>query len=379
MNPQRIGTLIRLDLTQRVRSVAWYVLLGIFFVLLLIVTVLAFAVFGISSLNANPMVGAGVYSVVVNFVLLLAVLVSPTLSGNAINGDRDAATLAPVQVTLATTGEIVLGKFLSAWITGLAFIAVSVPFLLVSMLAGGVSAATLLVSLVVLIIEIGVVAGIGVGVSGIIGRPLFSVAATYLIVSALVIGTLIAFGLGGAAIKSESVHHYRSIDHAAYSERPTIPPECMQAEPGQTEPLPQCILPPMSEPEYVCGEWQTTTSQIPRYDRVWWILAANPFVVLADATPSTFRDGYPVDLFSQLKVGVRYAQQTPELESSWDDCDPDSGMQSSPTAEQIVATTTPSWFVGLAIQLALAAGMLWWGWARTRTPARRLPPGTRIA
>ena len=379
MNPQRIGTLIRLDLTQRVRSVAWYVLLGIFFVLLLFVTVLAFAVFGISSLNANPMVGAGVYSVVVNFVLLLAVLVSPTLSGNAINGDRDAATLAPVQVTLATTGEIVLGKFLSAWITGLAFIAVSVPFLLVSMLAGGVSAATLLVSLVVLIIEIGVVAGIGVGVSGIIGRPLFSVAATYLIVSALVIGTLIAFGLGGAAIKSESVHHYRSIDHAAYSERPTIPPECMQAEPGQTEPLPQCILPPMSEPEYVCGEWQTTTSQIPRYDRVWWILAANPFVVLADATPSTFRDGYPVDLFSQLKVGVRYAQQTPELESSWDDCDPDSGMQSSPTAEQIVATTTPSWFVGLAIQLGLAAGLLWWGWARTRTPARRLPPGTRIA
>ena len=42
---QRIGTLVRLELTQRVRSVAWYVLLGVFFVLLLIVTALAFAVF----------------------------------------------------------------------------------------------------------------------------------------------------------------------------------------------------------------------------------------------------------------------------------------------------------------------------------------------
>ena len=73
------------------------------------------------------------------FVLLLAVLVSPTLSGNAVNGDRDAATLAPVQVTLATTGEILLAKFLAAWITGLAFVAVAVPFLLWATVAGGVT------------------------------------------------------------------------------------------------------------------------------------------------------------------------------------------------------------------------------------------------
>ena len=44
-----------------------------------------------------------------------------------------------------------------------------------------------------------------------------------------------------------------------------------------------------------------------------------------------------------------------------------------------MASTTPSWFVGLFLQLVLTAGLLWWGWARTRTPARRLPPGTRIA
>ena len=86
MSAQRIGTLIRLELTQRVRSVAWYVLLGIFFTVLLAVTLLAFASFGF-----RPDSGGGVFSVVVFFVLLLAVLVSPTLSGNAINGDRDAA------------------------------------------------------------------------------------------------------------------------------------------------------------------------------------------------------------------------------------------------------------------------------------------------
>ncbi|HWM16429.1 MAG TPA: ABC transporter permease [Microbacterium sp.] len=378
MSLQRVGTLIRLELTQRIRSVSWYVLLGVFFVLLMIVTALAFAVFPSSPQNSfGQPTGTGVYSIVVFFVLLLAVLVSPTLSGNAINGDRDAATLAPVQVTLATTGEILLGKFLAAWITGLAFIAVAIPFLLVAMAAGGVPPATLLVSLLILIIEIGVVAGIGVGLSGILARPLFSVAVTYLVVSALVVGTLIAFGLGGAAVTSETVHHYRSLEYDQSQELPQVPSECMTAAPGQTEPLPQCTIAPI-EPEYTCGPWQTSTSSVPRFDRVWWILAANPFVVLADATPTTFRDGYPVDLFGQLKSGIRYAQQPPALESTWDDCDRDV-TPNSPTAEEIIESSTPSWFVGLAIQLALAAGLLWWGWARTRTPARRLPPGTRIA
>ena len=43
------------------------------------------------------------------------------------------------------------------------------------------------------------------------------------------------------------------------------------------------------------------------------------------------------------------------------------------------AKTTPSWFVGLALQVVLAAAALVWAWARTRTPAGRLPKGTRIA
>ena len=101
MSLSHIGTIARLELTQRLRSVGWYVLLGVFAVVLIGVTMLAFAVFGY-----GEAIGAGVYSVVVNMVLLLVVLISPTLSGNAINGDREAATLAAVQVTAASTGDI---------------------------------------------------------------------------------------------------------------------------------------------------------------------------------------------------------------------------------------------------------------------------------
>ncbi|WP_447946043.1 ABC transporter permease [Microbacterium lacticum] len=183
MTFSRLWTIARLELLQRVRTVSWYVLLGVFGLVLLGVTALAFLAYGGWGTG-----GPGVYSVVVYVTLLLILLVSPTLSGNSINGDRDAATLAPVQVTLATTGEILFGKFLAAWITGLAFAAVAAPFLVLSTLAGEVNPWAVVTSLVILVVETGVIAGIGVALSGILSHPLFSVAVTYLVVAALAVG-----------------------------------------------------------------------------------------------------------------------------------------------------------------------------------------------
>jgi Cu-processing system permease protein len=254
-----------------------------------------------------------------------------------------------VQVTLATTGEILFAKFLAAWITGLAFVAVSVPFLLWATFSGGVTAAMVGTSLLVLVVEIGVIAAVGVGLSGILGRPLFSVAVTYLVVAALVVGTPITFGLVGSSIRTDVTNSYRPI---------------LNVEGDGT---------------VVCGEWESTTYATARFDTVWWILAANPFLILADATPTTYdQGGYPRDLFGQFKMMIRGAQIAPETEQVYDDCAGQYG-QDYPSPREIIESTTPSWFVGLGLQLVLAAGLLWWGWARTRTPARRLPPGTRIA
>ena len=339
MSAAHIATIARLELTQRLRSVGWYILLGVFALVLIGVTVLAFMVY-----SWGDFVGAGVYSIVVNVVLLLVVLVSPTLSGNAINGDREAATLAAVQVTAASTGDIMLGKLLAAVATGGAFLLVALPFLAIALLGGGVNALVLLVSLLVLAVEIVIVAAIGVGLSGLIARPLFSVAATYLVVAGLTIGTLIAFGLGGAAIRSEATSYSRPYDAD-----------------GQLE----------------CDRWETYTYEVPRFDRVWWVLAANPFVVLADATPTDFNpDGYPVDMFGQIKLGVRMAQHPP-VEQRWDGCSEEYGDAHTP--EELMEGTVPSWFVGLGIQVLIAGGLFAGAWSRTRTPARRLPPGTRIA
>ncbi|MDL9979455.1 ABC transporter permease [Microbacterium sp. ASV49] len=345
MSIDRIRTLVGLDLRQRVRSVAWYVLLGVYALLLIGVTALAFLAFGFSHAP-----GGAIYSTVVFVTLLLVVLVSPALTGNAINGDRESATLAAVQVTLATTGEIIWGKFLAGWITGLAFAAVAAPFMIIATFAGGVSPLVVLISLLVLIVEIGVIVAIGVAFSGVLARPLFSVACTYLVVAALVVGTPIAFALTGAAMRTPVHSETRS---AVYDDTGAI---------------------------VSCEDWQTATYDTPRFDRVWWMLAANPFVILADATPTTFdENGSPTDMFGQLKYGVRSAQIPPKTENRFDECKPGSQFEERPTPEQVLAQTTPSWFVGITLQVVLAGLLLWWAWTRTRTPARRLPPGTRIA
>ncbi|MEW1834642.1 ABC transporter permease [Microbacterium sp. NPDC079995] len=357
MSLSRLWTIARLDLTQRVRTISWYVLLGVFALLLVGTTALAFL-----SFSGQEDSGPGVYSVVVFVTLLLVVLVSPTLSGNSINGDRDAATLAPLQVTQATTREIVLGKFLAAWLTGLAFAVVAVPFLVIATFGGGINPLAVLVSAAVLVVEAGVVAALGTAFSGILARPLFSVATTYLVVAALTIGTLIAFGLLGSSVRTEREDRYQS---AQYDE--TGAPLC---EDGSST----CANDPE---EWVCGDWESTFSEQPRFDYFWWILAANPFVILADATPTTFdRYGNPDDLFGWTKYTVRQAQTTPEPVSSYSDC---VVQDDAPNPEEIIASTVPSWFVGLGVQVLAAGLLLWWGGVRTRTPARRLPAGTRVA
>lgn len=357
-----LGTIVLLELRQRIRSVAWVVLVSVVFVLVGIVTVLLWA--SLAAFGGDVTQSAGVYSSVIFFVLLIGTLVTPAISGAAINGDREAGTLATTQVTLASASQIVLGKLLAAWTVALTFLAASLPALLFTLIAGGVRGDTLAASLGVLVLELGVVAAIGVGLSGLITRPLFSVVTTYLVVAALSIGTLIAFTLGGLAFQSQQTQTYIGIDFSVGGE--------FDPDTGLPE-------------EIVCLEPETYTNTVPRFDYVWGILAANPYIVLADAAPTTFDDnGFPQDLFGQFASGVRSAQLAPDLDSVNDECaaalagELDGGYPSE-TPEQIFERTVPSWFVGLIIHLVLAVAAVAGAIARTRTPAGTLPTGSRVA
>jgi len=346
-----IGTVLRLELLQRVRTRAWYILLGVFFAVVGVVTVLlvlALSAFG-------DAVGGGVLSTIIYFVLLLGTLVTPALSGNAVNGDRADGTLATTQVTQIGTWQLILGKFLAAWISALAFLATAVPFILVSILVGGVGPDVAFVSILVLVFELGVVSAVGVGLSGILTRPLFSIVVTYLVVAALSIGTLIVFGLAGVATQSTVVSQSRNQDFGSYD-----------STTGEMT-------------EVTCSPWQTSTYTTPRFDPYWGVLVANPYVLLADATPTRFDEGgNPTDLFGAVKAATRGAQIPPDLEPTYDDCAPEYGT-SYPTARETIEDTVPGWFVGALIHLLLAGGLLVGAWSATRTPARRLARGSRIA
>ncbi|MGL4340246.1 MAG: ABC transporter permease [Rhodoglobus sp.] len=364
-----VGVIAALELRQRLRSVTWYVLIGVFVGLVALVTmVLYFSLKAYSSGGSDASSGGWIFSTIVYFVLLLGTLVAPALSGTAINGDRDAGTLATTQVTLITTWQLIVGKFLAAWATALTFLGASVPFLLFSNFAfkGGLDFSTVVVSILVLAVELGVVAAIGVGLSGILSRSLFSIIVTYLIVAALSIGTLIAFTLGGVAVQTEV-------------QETTIWTE-VGASYGSKE------LGSVKPDESKCEEPEVMTYSRPRFDLFWGVLATNPYVLLADATPTTFSSsGWPETLFGSAKFGLRSAQQAPETNQTEIQCkyhpdykDP-SDEEPDPTPQEIIDSTTPGWAVGLLIHFALAGGALFWAWSRTRTPTGRLGRDSRIA
>lgn len=352
--------IVGLELRQRVRGAAWYVLVGIFVVVLLAVTLL----FGwFTAMSNGGVVGGQLYSVIMYIVLLLSTLMTPALSGSAINGDRDTGTLATTQVTLITTGQLVFGKFLAAWVSALAFLVVSLPFIAVAVALGGLSPLTILTSSLVLVAELGVFAAIGVGLSALVNRPLFSVVVSYLVIAALSIGSLISFGLLGAVTRSEVTVVSTSVKPGSDGQDPT------------------------DVSQVVCDAPTTYTYPTPRFDYYWWILATNPYVVVADATPGTFSsDGSPKDLFTIVSTGVRMAQKAPDLNVTYDDCANikaqlrgETVEPTQPTPKELYDAAVPSWFVGLALHVLLAAGLLAGAWARTRTPARRLARGSRIA
>ena len=392
---QAVATVVGMELRQRLRSRGWYVLLGVFFVVVGAVTLGALGLrsLGMTEMEASGLepelaeqqmraLGRTLFDGVLLFVLTLSLLVSPALAANAISGDRAGGTLAITQVTLLRTGHLMAGKWLAAWIASAAFLAAALPWLAVAAVVGRVSPWAVLVGLVMILVEFGMIAGIGVAVSAIAGRTLFAVVVTYLIVAALTIGTLVAFGLSLQFLQTE----VRAND-AEYGS--------MTAEPF-TEAELEKMTP--EEAEQAWAEWEAahpelydgiadrcvgpvTTRTIPDPRRSGWLLAANPYAVLADASPwegGLIEDGTraepgPLNL---LSVGLRWTQRDPVRDVECLDGEL-RGLDSTGVPDR--QGTWPVWPLGLAMQGVLVAGLSWWGHRRLDTPAGRLPAGTRVA
>jgi hypothetical protein len=207
---------------------------------------------------------------------------------------------------------------------------------------------------------LGTVCAISLWLSAVLSRTSTSAVLAYLSVFGLAIGTVIVFGLVSASTAEEFTETYVN--------------DCPPPPPGVTP------------EEYGCvdGE-QTYTSSRLRTDRTWFLLAPNPFVVLADAAPQLPRErprfegdfGYvdgvsarDYDPLGQLGEQVRQLRRPPA----------EQGMPSIYGPDYVEPPrAAPVWPTGLAVNVLLGAGALVLTARRLRTPTRTLPKGQRVA
>jgi hypothetical protein len=134
--------------------------------------------------------------------------------------------------------------------------------------------------------------------------------------------------------------------------------------------------------------WETQTMDQAHTERTWWLLAINPFVVLADAAPQA-RDDVSLagDPLSAIRSGVRLARTGPAQELDF--CTGMFGFGSAGPDGVPVEVESPVeepepdrsvvWPYGLAANLLLGAGGLVVAVRRLAIPQRRLARGTRVA
>jgi hypothetical protein len=130
---------------------------------------------------------------------------------------------------------------------------------------------------------------------------------------------------------------------------------------------------------YVCRD-DTYTTSMPRTDRLWWLLAVNPYVIVADSAPSPrwSNDNYygDVGILSGLKQAVREARVGASTYS--DNCDYQVTYEEQQRRDRIDSLPAV-WPWGLAVQALLAFGGVALGVRRLSVPYGKLPTGSRVA
>jgi len=357
MTWQGVSTVARHEFTLRIRAGRWRWLLGVWFLLVSGFTVLVHLGVRHSDPQAQDK-GVVVYGGLVLFVLALALLVVPTLTGQSVNGDRERGTLATLQVTLLSAPEIAVGKLLAGWGTSLVFLGLSVPAMAYTVALGGVPIGRLLVVTVVVALLLGVIAALALCLSSLLSRTTTSGVLSYLTVFALTIGTLIAFGIGSAM----STEHYTG--HIPCPSRQDLEQSGAPADVIDEE-LANCSA----------STYQGTRT---RTQRVWWLLAPNPFVILADAAPQL------APLSDAQRARRAQLQQQGVSTSDLRDSDPLGALGRSVRRlrhgpDDTSSDRRPVWPYGLAFDVTVAAAALWLTARRLHAPARNLPRGQRIA
>lgn len=352
-----IAAVARHEFRVRLRTGRWRLLLfGWFLLVGGLTALLSWATYSVDQLTQR---GVPVFGGLMMLLMSLSMLVVPALSAQSVNGDRERGVLATLQVTLLTPTEIALGKLAAAWGVSLVFVLVATPMAASTLFMGGVGVGRLLVTLLVVAVVLGVVAAISQCWSAVLSRTGASAVMSYLSVFALTVGTLIAFGLALPATRSMHEVTERVPDYERMMDE-----DFDLANPGGT--MPTRVV--------------TETREDIRPEKVWWLLAPNPFVILADAAPQK-RKSFSMSIDENGNDGRASVDPLGAIASAVRDArDPNSSIGSEfLDADPAAAGQGPVWPYGLAFNALLGAGAVVITIRRLRTPTRRLARGVRVA
>lgn len=361
-----IGVLVGLELRQRLRTTRWKATLAIAFL------VLCLAVFGSMYLAMIPGSSTyrewaqNLYAIVMAAELFFGLILAPTLTATAINGDRKDATLAVVQATPISNWQLATGKLVGNWVSCLALVVIASPFLVWGMIAAPYGIGFGLLGVVVLCLLFACYCGIGLGFSALTARPAGSAVLTQATVFFLILGLPALFGLLYPTIAQE--HRVVSADYTfVRGAPPGTMPECRDVEENET---------------------------FYHTERIWWLLAPNPFLILPDVVagqdnPDAWTTGYrapgptvvaPIaGLLSTARMGPYIdAPKCSDREYGAEGTFGRPTFYDDKTAHEN-ARVGDSWYLGLFVNFVFGGIGVFIAARRLRVPAGKLPKGVRIA
>lgn len=361
MNAMR--EVLSLELTQRARSTRWRVLLVAWFVVLVGTVVLQTLFFD----SVGPGVmgdestwtrssAEAIATGTLLFVLLVGLLVAPAQTATSINGDRRDGVLALVQAAPVSTWAVAVGKLLAAWLASLAFLLVSLPVLVWTVIRGGLTWWALLLGVAVVALLLLAVSGMGLGLSALTPRTASSTMLSYLIVAVLTVGLPLVFAL------SMPLTEHRETRQVAYLTRYDDNLD-------------------LDDPASWCREEVTPVSTMDTRS-IAWLLLPDPVVVLSDALPhSGDAPGVTTIVRNVVDRSFRAPERQPETCVELAESMRESGGDPILQPAQDPGNGAPGWKwgPGLAVNLLLGGAGVAVAHRRLKVPAGELPKGVRIA
>jgi ABC-type transport system involved in multi-copper enzyme maturation permease subunit len=147
-------------------------------------------------------VGRSIFEWLVFFMILLVLFLVPGLTSGAIAGERERQTLVPLEITLLHPWQIVLGKLAASFAFLALLIVATAPLLSIAYLIGGVTMASILQALAVVLFTGLMLTCITLCASAIFRRVQAATVAAYTVMLLLTLGSFLAWAAAGIVDRS---------------------------------------------------------------------------------------------------------------------------------------------------------------------------------